>query len=329
VERAWMPVDLYVGGAEHAVLHLLYARFWHKVLYDLGFVSTPEPFQKLFNQGMITAYAYQEARGTYVHYDDIEFREDGAYQKQTDEKLTETNAKMSKALKNVVNPDRILEEYGADTLRLYEMHMGPLETSKPWNTRDIIGVHRFLQRVWRLVIQPVDENAPDGDWRLNPRIVPQRDPPLERLLHKTIKKVEEDIRRFALNTAIAQMIVWVNAAQKAEAVGRDQIERFLLILSPFAPHIAEELWSRLGHAESVTAVAWPSYDEALTRDAMVEMAVQVNGKVRGRMEVPADAGEDELTAAAQRIEAVQRALAGKALRRVIVVKGRLINLIVA
>ncbi len=321
-------VDLYMGGAEHAVLHLLYARFWHKVLYDLRELSTPEPFQQLFNQGMITAYAYQDARGVYVHYDLIDFRDDGAYHKETGEKLVESVSKMSKTLRNVVNPDRIVEEYGADTLRLYEMYMGPLEASKPWNTRDIIGVHRFLQRVWRLVVTPADENHPEAGWRLNPRLADAADPDLERLLHKTIAKVEADLRRFALNTAIAQMIVWVNEAQKAPSVGRDQVARFLLVLSPFAPHICEELWMRLGHSEPLAQARWPSFDPALVRDETVEIAVQVNGKVKARIRVPAAAGEDEVLALARADTAVARLLEGRTLRRTIAVKGRLINLIV-
>ncbi|MFH1749189.1 MAG: class I tRNA ligase family protein [Planctomycetota bacterium] len=340
VERYWLGgqrsdgtrkaggVDLYMGGAEHAVLHLLYARFWHKVLYDLRHVSTPEPFDKLFNQGMITAFAYQDARGIYVHYDDIDFREDGAHHRQTGEKLVENVAKMSKTLKNVVNPDRIIEEYGADTLRLYEMYMGPLEASKPWNTRDIIGVHRFLQRVWRLIIQPLDNSQPEGDWRINSKIVNERDETLERLLHKTIKKVEEDIQRFALNTAIAQMIVWVNEAGKAPSVGRDQVERFLAALTPFTPHICAELLTRLGHTDAGAGGTWPSYDQALTRDATIEMAVQVNGKVRGRIQVAENASDDDLVSAARADEGVDRAIGGKQIKRVIVVKGRLLNLIV-
>ena len=322
-------VDLYMGGAEHAVLHLLYARFWHKVLYDLGHVSTPEPFQKLFNQGMLTAYAYQDSRGVYIHYDDIVFRDDGARHKKTDEKLIESVAKMSKALKNVINPDRVIEEYGADTLRLYEMYMGPLEASKPWNPRDIIGVHRFLQRLWRLIIQPLDESEPEGEWRVNPKIVEERNEDLERLLHKTIKKVAEDIQRFALNTAIAQMIVWVNEAGKAQSVGRDQCERFLQILSPFAPHLCEELWERLGHRESLVHAPWPKYNQALTQDETIGMAIQVNGKLKARIQVPAQAGEDDLIATAKENEAIASILTDKQIKRVIVVPGRLLNLIVA
>jgi len=340
VERYWLGgtrpdgrpqpggVDLYIGGAEHAVLHLLYARFWHKVLYDLGYVSTCEPFQKLFNQGMITAYAYQDQRGAYVHYDEIEFREDGAYHRQTGERLIETVGKMSKSLKNVVNPDQIIEQYGADTLRLYEMYMGPLEASKPWNPRDIVGVHRFLQRLWRLIIQPVDESRPDGPWRINPKVVEQRNPELERLLHRTIWKVESDIRRFAFNTAIAQMIVWVNEASRAESVGRDQCERFLVVLSPFAPHICEELWQRLGHEPPIQNAPWPQYDPALVQEDTVEIAVQVNGRLRGRVRVPADADDAAVTAAARQPEPVARLLTGRQLRRVVIVKGRLVNFIV-
>jgi leucyl-tRNA synthetase len=362
VERYWMGgqeaggspriggVDLYMGGAEHAVLHLLYARFWHKVLYDLGHVSTPEPFQKLFNQGMMTAYAYRDSRGMYVHYDDIHFRDDGAHHKQSGQKLAESVEKMSKTLKNVVNPDQIIHDYGADTLRLYEMYMGPLEASKPWNPRDIIGPHRFLQRVWRLVVLPSSEpgaqatgtgGAPSlaqqgagdgtqagevGGWRINPKISDRRDDGLERLLHKTIKKVENDIDRFAFNTAIAQMIVWVNEAIKAKTIGRDQIERFLLVLAPFAPHICEELWQRLGHEESLTGEAWPAYDEALTIDELVEMGVQVNGKLRGRITVPTDASDEQIVEAAKKDLAA--ILGDRPLKRTIVVRGRLVNLIV-
>ena len=345
VEKYWMGgklpdgsakvggVDLYMGGAEHAVLHLLYARFWHKVLYDLGYVSTPEPFHKLFNQGMITAYAYRDKRGMYVHYDNIDFRADVVRHKDTGEELRASVEKMSKALKNVVNPDRIIQEYGADTLRLYEMYMGPLEASKPWNTRDIIGPHRFLQRVWRLVVVPSSEpgaqaTGPSGNWRTNPKITAQRNEELERLLHKTIKKVQEDIDRFAMNTAIAQMIVWSNEAQKAASIGRDQIERFLLVLAPFAPHICEELWQRLGHGDSITVEAWPTYDEQLTIDATTEIAVQVNGKLRGRITVSSDATDDQVVEAAKADEAIAGVLGGKAVRRAIVVKGRLVNLIV-
>ncbi len=340
VERYWMGgkkpdgvpraggVDLYVGGAEHAVLHLLYARFWHKVLYDLGYVSTPEPFHKLFNQGMIQAHAYRDGRGMYVEHERVEFRDDVPYHKETGQPLTSAVEKMSKSLKNVVNPDAIVREYGADTLRLYEMYMGPLEASKPWNTRDIIGVHRFLQRVWRLVIPQAAEGQAEPPPSLNPNIGDRRNEDLERLLHKTIKKVTEDVGRFAYNTAIAQMIVWVNEAGKADVIGRDQIKRFLSILSPFAPHICEELWDRLVSRTPLAREPWPTYDEALARDQSVEMAVQVKGKIRDRITVPADASDEQVLAAAMSCPNILREIGGKQVRRAIVVKGRLVNLII-
>ncbi len=321
-------VDLYLGGAEHAVLHLLYARFWHKLLYDLGHVSTPEPFHKLFNQGMIQAFTYYDRRDVRIAHDQVEQRDDDHVHKETGEKLRVKIEKMSKTLKNVVNPDAVIEEYGADTLRLYEMYMGPLEKSKPWNTNDIIGVHRFLQRVWRLVVQPTEPEKPESGWQINPTIVATGDAGLEKALHKTIRKVTDDIPRFAYNTAIAEMIVWVNEAQKTDRIGKDQVERFLLILAPFAPHIAEELWVRLGHTDSLARAPWPSFDEALTRDEAVEIAIQINGKVRGRCEVPSDAKDDDVIAIVTRQDVVAQAIAGKNVRKTIVVKNRLVNLIV-
>ncbi len=335
VERYWMGdpkgqpraggVDLYMGGAEHAVLHLLYARFWHKTLYDLGLVSTPEPFQRLFNQGMIQGFTYRDARDVTVAHEDIEFRGDQAFHKQTGEALTSTVEKMSKSLRNVVNPDAIVAEYGADTLRLYEMYMGPLESSKPWNTRDIIGVHRFLQRLWRLVIECEDETG--AVWRIAPRIVDGDNADLERLLHKTVRKVEEDIERFAFNTAIAQMIVFVNEAGKADTLGRGQIARFLRVLAPFAPHICEELHARLGGDGLLAQQDWPAWDAALTRDEEVEYPVQLRGKLKARIRAPADADEAAVVAAAMAEPAVAKALEGVTIKRVIFVPGRLLNLI--
>jgi len=339
IERYWLGgrlpdgrsqiggVDLYMGGAEHAVLHLLYARFWHKVLYDLGYVSTPEPFYKLFNQGMIQAYTYRDRRGMCVEHHLVEQRDGGFYHKQTGEPLTQTVEKMSKSLKNVVNPDAIIHEYGADTLRLYEMYMGPLEKGKPWNPNDIIGVHRFLQRVWRLVVAQPTEGQTEPPAPLNPALTDRRNPELERLLHKTIKKVTEDVERFAFNTAIAQLIVWVNEAGRAESVGRDQVERFLLLLSPMAPHICEELWQRLGHTDSIGGQPWPSYDPELVRDELVEMAVQVGGKLRGRITVPAAASDEQIVAAACALDNVAREVRQRPVKRSIIVRNRLVNLI--
>jgi leucyl-tRNA synthetase len=362
VERYWMlgrdgagrpkagGVDLYMGGAEHAVLHLLYARFWHKVLYDLGHVSTPEPFNKLFNQGMIGAAAYRDERGVYApaaeveEGPEVEMRRPGAADTvrtrhyHQGRPVLQAFEKMSKSLKNVVNPDDILRDYGADTLRLYEMSMGPLEQSKPWNTRDIVGVHRFLQRVWRLLVAPVDAHNEDAGWKLNPKIVDEpasADPaadPLERLLHKSIKKVQGDIERFAFNTAIAQMIVWSNEAQKAEHVHRGQLERFLAILAPFAPHAACELAERLGGTAPEALKRWPAYDEALTQDEQVEVAVQINNKPCAKLWVAAGASDAEVAAAALAEAAVSARLEGRALKREPIVrnspKGKLLNFVV-
>jgi leucyl-tRNA synthetase len=280
-----MPVDLYVGGAEHAVMHLLYARFWHKVLYDLGHVTTKEPFQKLFNQGMI---------------------------------LGENGEKMSKSRGNVVNPDDIVGEYGADTLRLYEMFMGPLEATKPWNTKSVEGLFRFLQRVWRLIM------TEDGG--LNPAIGAHDSPELTRTLHKTIKKVTNDIEGLRFNTAISQMMIFVNEAYKTEKLPKAAMESFVLLLAPFAPHLAEELWSALGHAESLTVAPWPAYDEALTKDAEVELAVQVNGKIRARITVSAEAPHDEVLGIAK--AEVSEDLDGKTIVKEVVVPGRLVNLVI-
>jgi leucyl-tRNA synthetase len=329
-------VDLYIGGAEHAVLHLLYARFWHKLLFDLGHVSTPEPFQQLFNQGMIQAAAYKDERGVYVEASQvvdangapaIEHQDSPGPFFYQGRPVTREFGKMGKSLKNVVNPDAIIAEYGADTLRLYEMYIGPLESHKPWNTRDMVGMHRFLQRVWRLVVEQVggEESA---EWRLSLKLSDADEPELERLLHKTIKKVTEDFGRFAFNTAIAQLIVWSNEAQRAASVGRSQVERFLRLLAPMAPHICEELWQRLGGQGFIAHAAWPTYDEALTRDATVEIAVQVGGKVRARIHVPADADEAAAVSAAQADESVQKFLAGKTVRKTIYVPKRLVNFIV-
>jgi len=330
IERYWMApreegapggVDLYVGGAEHAVLHLLYARFWHKVLYDLGHVSSPEPFARLFNQGMIRSFAYRDARGVYVGYEDVEHRDDGPHHRQTGEQLVESVEKMSKSLKNVVNPDDVIAEHGADTFRLYEMFMGPLEASKPWNTRDVPGASRFLNRVWRMIVGDEESQAPLLAGA-------PCDKEVEKALHRLIRKVGEDIEAMKFNTAIAAMMEFVNVVYKAGRLAKDQAERFVLVLSPFAPHIAEELWERLGHAESLAHEPWPAYDEALIAEERIEMPVQVNGKVRARISVAADAGEDEVIAAALAHERVAELSEGRNVVKKIVVPGRLVNLVV-
>ena len=286
-QNYWMPVDLYIGGAEHAVLHLLYARFWHKVLFDLGFVNTKEPFQKLYNQGMI---------------------------------LGESGEKMSKSRGNVVNPDDIVKRQGADTLRLYEMFMGPLDAVKPWNSNGTEGIFRFLARVWRLF---VDENE-----NLSSQIGGHSpDPAFERTLHRTIKKVTADIESLHFNTAISQLMIFVNEAYKLEKFPKEFMEKFVLLLSPFAPHLAEELWDKLGHGKTLAYEAWPTYEEALTLESEVELVVQINGKILARIVVPADASQEEILAKAKSEEAIAPKILGKTMIKEVVVSGRLVNLV--
>ncbi|MCS7166950.1 MAG: leucine--tRNA ligase [Gemmatales bacterium] len=353
-EKAWMPVDLYVGGAEHAVLHLLYSRFWHKVLYDRGYVSTPEPFQKLVNQGMILGEmeytAFRNSQGQWVSAQFVE--EETATDKRTGEKyervrLSEDQVekrgeyfvlkeapdirvdarayKMSKSRGNVINPDQVVAEYGADSLRLYEMFMGPLEATKPWSMRGVEGVYRFLHRVWRLVI---DEEA--DTMRLHPGV---RDVAADRetlrRLHATIKKVTEDIEAMRFNTAIAAMMEFANYLSRLEVRPKAVLETFVLLLSPFAPHIAEELWQALGHAQTLAYHPWPEYDPDLIRTEEVEIPVQVNGKVRTRIIVPRDADEETIRQTALADPKVQEWLAGKTVRKTIIVPNKLVNLVVA
>jgi leucyl-tRNA synthetase len=289
LERYWMPVDLYVGGAEHAVLHLLYARFWHKVLYDIGVVSTVEPFPRLIHQGTI---------------------------------LGEDGQKMSKSLGNVVNPDDVIDQFGADALRLYEMFMGPLEASKPWSTQGVEGITRFLDRVWRLCI------GEDGG--ASPALVgDEPSPETRRLLHQTIRKVTEDVEALKFNTAVAQMMVFVNEMTRLERRPRSAIEPFVLLLSPFAPHIGEELWQRLGHAESLAYAPWPEWDPALVVEDVVTIAVQVNGKLRATLELPRGADADAVRQAALADARVLRHVDGAEVRKAIFVKDKLLNLVVA
>jgi len=320
-EKYWMPVDTYVGGAEHAVLHLLYARFWHKVLFDLGHVSTPEPFQSLTNQGMIQGFAYRDARGMNVPGDAVEDRDGSYFHRDSGEALNQVVAKMSKSLKNVVNPDEIIAEFGADTFRCYEMFMGPLEASKPWNTRDVPGLFKLLQRIWRLVVDPETGG-------LSPALVNEpADGAAKRILHKTIRQVGADIEAFKFNTAIGRIFEFVNALTPMPKRPREVVEPFILVIAPFAPHLAEELWQRLGHAASLAYAPWPTYDEALARDDEIEVAVQILGKVRSKIVVSADADEAALEKAALADERIRELLAGKSVRKVIVVKGRLVNIV--
>ncbi|KAF6572264.1 leucine--tRNA ligase [Paenibacillus polymyxa] len=286
-QREWMPVDLYIGGAEHAVLHLLYARFWHKVLYDIGVVETKEPFYKLVNQGMI---------------------------------LGNNNEKMSKSRGNVINPDDIVNTFGADTLRIYEMFMGPLEATKPWNENGVEGAHRFLSRVWRLFV------SEDGS--LNDKITNDGgSDEFNRTWHKTLKKVTEDLDALRFNTAISQLMIFTNDAYKADLLPRAAMENFVQMLSPLAPHLAEELWQLLGHNDSITYAAWPAYDEAWTVDAEVEIVVQVNGKIVQRATIAKDLDAKAMEAFAVALDNVQQALAGKTIRKVIAVPGKLVNIV--
>jgi leucyl-tRNA synthetase len=317
-------VDLYVGGAEHAVLHLLYARFWHKVLYDLGHVSSPEPFGRLFNQGYIQAYAYTDARGVYVDVRDVEEVGEGkdakAVRKSTGETLTRSLGKMGKSLKNAVSPDEICTTYGTDTLRAYEMYMGPLEASKPWSTRDIIGMSRFLHNVWKRFV------AENGSMKVN-EAPPSEE--LRRLLHKTIKRVTADMENLRFNTAIAALIE-LNNAIKSDRLPKEVAEPMVKMLAPIAPHLAEELWERMHGSSrpgSISAQPWPTYDEALTVDAEVEVAVQINGKVRSRITVPADATDKQLLDFAMADGKITEVLIGKTVRKVICIKGKVVNIV--
>ena len=285
-EKYWMPVDLYVGGAEHAVLHLLYARFWHKVLYDLGFVSTPEPFMKLVHQGMI---------------------------------LGADSQKMSKSRGNVVNPDDVVERFGADSMRLYEMFMGPLEATKPWNTNGVDGVRRFLQRVWRVLVDE-DSDACKADDSVLTDV--QR-----RAVHKTIKKVTEDLENLRLNTAISAMMELTNLFTKEKVTAREGLTTLVHLVAPFAPHMGEELWARLGHEDTITYATWPTFDPALVVDDMVKYSIQVNGKMRGQIELPADVSKDDALGQAKAHENVARFLEGKTMRREIFVPKRMINFV--
>ncbi|MDV6377494.1 leucine--tRNA ligase [Sporosarcina sp. GW1-11] len=284
--KRWLPVDIYVGGAEHAVLHLLYARFWHKVLYDIGVVQTKEPFQKLFNQGMI---------------------------------LGEGHVKMSKSLGNVINPDDIVHSHGADTLRIYEMFMGPLDASKEWSTNGLDGSRRFLDRVWRLLVNEDDT--------LTDKLTDETGGPLEKVYNQTVKKVTEDFEAMRNNTAISQLMVFINECYKAEKLPKAYIEGFVLLISPITPHLSEELWEKLGHKETIAYEQWPTYDETKLFDDTVEVAVQINGKIRAKITVAKDCSKEELEQTALANEDVKQWTEGKELKKIIAIPGRLVNIV--
>jgi leucyl-tRNA synthetase len=323
----WMPVDLYVGGAEHATLHLLYARFWHKVFHDLGLVEAPEPFRKVFNQGMIQARSFRDERGKYYYPHEVEDRHGEWHLKQTGEALVTQIEKMSKSRYNVVSPEEVIAEYGADSLRLYEAFMGPVEDHVLWQTESIQGVYRFLDRVWRLIEREVEPAAGTAGETTGNGAAPEH-ASVDRLLHKTIRKVGEDIENLRLNTALAQLMIFVNEAMKLERTPVYMLEALVRLLAPFAPHIAEELWSRLGHAPSIAAAAWPEYDPAKCIDEEVTLVVQVNGKLRGRLQLERGASRDLALEKAREVDTVNAALGGKPIRKVIFVEDRLLNLVV-
>jgi leucyl-tRNA synthetase len=312
--------DLYIGGAEHAVLHLLYARFWHKMLFDLGEVSCNEPFQKLFHQGLLTSFAFQRANKSLVPSDKVEEQYGKFIETETGEEVERVIAKMSKSLKNVVNPDDVIAEYGADTLRLYEMYMGPLEASAPWNTRDIVGVYRFLQRVWRLCIDEIS-----GD--IHATLQDVQDDSVERALHATIAKVTDDIPNLSYNTAIASMIEFVNTATSSSKLTANQLDRFVRLLSPFAPHIAQEIYTKIGGNGYIAVASWPTFDSALLVEDELELPVQIMGKVRGRVTVPADASDEIVKKAALEDSNISALLVNLTIRKVIIVPNKIINIV--
>ncbi len=355
---------MYIGGAEHAVLHLLYSRFWHKVLFDRGHVTTPEPFQRLVNQGMILGEAdyhtsrasFEENKGLvsqiglttlFFKNDEEEIavlrnapkRPDGfapltdeqivkeagkTYLKGTRLELVARSEKMSKSRGNVINPDEVVAEYGADSLRLYEMFMGPLEATKPWSMRGVEGVYRFLNRVWRLAIDDRSEALKLQDAVQDT----QPDKETRRILHLTIKRVTEELDKLSFNTAIAAMMELTNHLTPLSVKPRSVLETFTLLLAPFAPHLAEELWSALGHPQTLAYEAWPTYDEALLQADEVEVPVQINGKLRGKLKVAAGTDQKALEKAALADDKIRALLEGKTIKKVIVVPGKLVNIVV-
>ena len=310
--KEWLPVDIYVGGAEHAVLHLLYARFWHKVLYDLGVVPTKEPFQKLFNQGMILGTSYRDHRGALVATDKVEKRDGGFYHMETGEELEQAPAKMSKSLKNVVNPDDVVEHYGADTLRVYEMFMGPLDASIPWSEEGLEGARKFLDRVVRMIDNSEISDKNNGE--------------LDKVYNETVKNVSERLDLMYFNTAISQLMIFVNATNKAKILPLEYANGFVQLLAPFAPHIAEELWVKLGNEAGISYVAWPTFDESKLVESEVEIVVQINGKLKAKIKIAKDLGRDELEKIGR--EAVAEALEGKNVVKVIAVPNKLVNIVV-
>ena len=314
--KYWQNVDLYIGGVEHAVLHLLYARFWHKVLYDCGLVPTTEPFKKLFNQGMIIAYSYRDSKGKYFHPTEVEQRGAEYFVIGTDNKVESQSEKMSKSKKNTVDPLDIVDEFGADTLRMYEMFMGPLEQVKPWQTSGCKGIRSFLNKVWRLFVGEDEALRPFG----------QRTRPVEKALHVAIKGTTEGIETLKFNTPISKMMEFVNAC-KTKTPCEEDSKLFLQILAPYAPHIAEELWEMMGHTESITFKEWPMWSEAALQDSTQTIVIQVLGKTRASMECALDATKEEILEMAKTHPKIVGRLEGKNIFREIYVPGRLVNIV--
>ena len=325
-EKYWMPVDIYIGGVEHAVLHLLYARFWHKVLFDCGLVSTKEPFQKLFNQGMVLAYSYQDEDGKYYYPHQVEERDGNWFAKESVRPVRAQIEKMSKSKLNVVSLDEVVDEYGADALRLYELFIGPLSAGGPWLMNGIDGVYRFLQRTWRLV---VDEYTGELSGKIRD-VEPQALPELERLLHVTIKHVTEAMESLdKMNTAVSQLMIFATAAGQAPVLPRHIVEDYLRLLAPMAPHICDELWLRLGHLDTMAYEQWPKHDPTLSVSNTISVAVQVNSKVRTVLNVPIDASTQDIEQMARDVEAVRKQLSGKTVKRIVHVPNKLLNIIVS
>ncbi|WP_019776796.1 leucine--tRNA ligase [Streptococcus sobrinus] len=312
--KAWLPVDIYIGGAEHAVLHLLYARFWHKFLYDLGVVPTKEPFHKLFNQGMILGTSYRDGRGALVASDKVEKRDGGFFNIETGEELEQAPAKMSKSLKNVVNPDDVVEQYGADTLRVYEMFMGPLDASIAWSEEGLEGSRKFLDRVYRLLTTK--------------DITAENNGKLDKVYNETVKSVTEQIEAMKFNTAIAQLMVFVNAANKEKTLFVDYAQGFVQLLAPFAPHVAEELWQSLTNStESISYVKWPTWDDSKLIEDEIEIVVQIKGKVRAKLLIPKDLPREDMEALALANDKIKAELEGKEVVKVIAVPNKLVNIV--
>ena len=322
-EKYWMPVDLYIGGAEHAVLHLLYARFWHKVLYDLGLVSTKEPFQRLVNQGMITSFAFQRKNKTLVPTDEVEQKEDGKYyEKATGEELEQIVAKMSKSLKNVVNPDDEIKAYGADSVRMYEMFMGPLTMSKPWSTQGIVGIHRFLEKVWAVSEKPMNDIDISG--KLEDKVLISA----RKTFAQTIKKVTDDTATLNFNTAISQMMIFINEISKLPEIPKAMWSDFVKVLSPYAPHLGEELWQKLGNNNTIAYESWPVFSEDFAKDDEKTIVVMVNGKKRDTFDAPVDTDQETLKKMAFDREAVKKFTDGHEIVKTIVVPNKIVTIVV-